>query len=238
MRVLTVIPARAGSKGLPGKNVRPLAGKPLLVWTIEAALAAGLAAADVVVSTDSPDIAAIARQAGATVPFLRPPELATDDASSLAVLQHAVANAELRTGAPYQWILLLQPTSPLRRAADILAALSLAGAAGENCDSVVSVTERPAHHPRLASTIAGDGYLKPFIGSLEGVRRQDCRPVAVFNNGAIYLTRRDVLMHEDAIFGRRAAPLVMPRSRSIDIDDVDDILFAEFAMSRERKLSG
>jgi len=202
-------------------------------------LAAGLPRDDIVVSTDSREIGAIASDAGVTVPFLRPAALATDEASSLAVLQHALADAELRTGAPYEWILLLQPTSPLRGATDIQAAITLAKSEGVNCDSVVSVTERQAEHPVHAKTIAKDGYLRSFSGaSLEGVRRQDCQPIAVFNNGAIYLTRRDVLVHRGEILGGRAVALVMPRSRSVDIDDVEDILFAEFAMTRERHLNG
>lgn len=234
--VLAVIPARGGSKGLPGKNIRPLCGLPMIAWTIDAARQAGIPATAVVVSTDDAAIAEIARTSGASVPFRRPDHLATDEATTLDVLMHAVSAVELANPGPagqLGWILLLQPTSPLRTAADITAALDLAATAEPDCDSIIAVAERNAEHPRLAKKIDKDGYLTPFLGaSLEGIRRQDCRPSAVFNNGAIYLTRRSVLMESRRILGDRARALVMPRERSIDVDDEIDFVLAECLLSR------
>ncbi|MEQ8443917.1 MAG: acylneuraminate cytidylyltransferase family protein [Alphaproteobacteria bacterium] len=231
MSILAVIPARGGSKGLPGKNIMPLCGKPLIVWTIEAALGASCGISDVVVSTDDDAISSAAVAAGALVPFRRPEELAADDTPTLPVIQHAVREMEAARGEPYGWVLTLQPTSPLRTARDIDVAVSLATDSKPACDSVISVTERPGEHPRLAKYVEG-GALKPFVGeSLEGVRRQDCRPPAVFNNGAIYLTRRSVLMDRGAILGDRALACPMPRERSIDIDDMLDFQLAELILS-------
>jgi CMP-N,N'-diacetyllegionaminic acid synthase len=233
MRILAVIPARGGSKGLPGKNIRPLAGRPLIAWTIDAAKDAGEKIADIVVSTDDESIADVARTAGVDVPFLRPDTLARDDTPTLPVIQHAVGDMETRRGAAYDWIMTLQPTSPLRDGLDIDAVIGMAKAAVPPCDSVVSVTERPGEHPRLAKH-EEDGALRPFIGeSLEGIRRQDCAPPALFNNGAIYLTRRDVLMDGNAILGERALAYRMPRSRSVDIDDLLDFKLAELILSDE-----
>lgn len=230
MSILAIIPARGGSKALPGKNVKLLAGRPLIAWTVEAALNASCGIADIIVSTDSESIAEAARTAGASVPFLRPSTIAQDDTPTLPVIQHAVLEMEADRDNPYDWVLTLQPTSPLRTAADIEASVALARNSDPPCDSVIAVTERPGEHPRLAK-FEQDGVLKPFIGdSLEGIRRQDCTPPALFNNGAIYLTRRDVVMKQNAILGERALPYCMPLSRSIDIDDLLDFKMTEMIL--------
>lgn len=228
-----MIPARGGSKALPGKNIKLLAGRPLIAWTVEAALKASCGIADIIVSTDSDEIAEAARAAGGAVPFLRPPAIAQDDTPTLPVIQHAVLEMEADRDTPYDWILTLQPTSPLRTATDIDASVALARDSDPLCDSVISVTERPGEHPRLAK-FQQDGVLKPFIGdNLEGIRRQDCTPPALFNNGAIYLTRRDVLMDQGAILGNRALAYCMPQSRSIDIDDLLDFKLTELILTEK-----
>lgn len=230
MRILTIIPARAGSKGLSGKNIRQLAGKPLITWTLEATRAAGLNPDDVIVSTDSEQIAEVVREAGGNCPFLRPAELATDDASSLVVMQHALAFAESYS-AQYDWLLLLQPTSPLRTGDDIKHVIQIAQS-NHLADSVISVSEEPSYHPHFAKYIDPSGSLKPFgAASLESTRRQDCHPSVVFNNGAIYLTRRDILQ-KNMILGNHSIAYIMPKERSIDIDDEFDFVVAQAMIER------
>lgn len=230
-RVLAIITARGGSKRIPHKNIRPLAGKPLIARTIDAALAVPSLHA-VVVSTDDEAIAQASRIAGADVPFIRPPELSTDTAASLPVVQHATTFIEQRDGMTFDWVLLLQPTSPLRTAADIEAALVVA--AHGDCDSVVAVKPMPVH-PIFAKKIDVDGYIKPFVlDEPEGLRRQDAMPPAYCRNGAIYLTQRRVLMEENSLYGKRIRAYVMPEERSVDIDTPLDFALAEILLnSRE-----
>jgi CMP-N,N'-diacetyllegionaminic acid synthase len=224
-KVLAVIPARGGSKGVPGKNVRALAGKPLIAWTIETALAARGCFHRIVVSTDDPAIAALARRYGAEAPFLRPAELATDTSPMLPALQHAVRFVEDSDAIRLDWIMLLQPTAPFRSPEDIAAALALARAGG--ADSIISVERVHAHHPILMKKIV-DGRLEPYcVPEREGTRRQDYDPPAYMRNGAIYLTRRDVLLERNSIWGETIKPYVMPEERSVSIDSERDFLMAE-----------
>jgi CMP-N-acetylneuraminic acid synthetase len=228
-RILAVITARGGSKRVPGKNIRPFAGKPLLAWTIEAALGCRDQLHGLVLSTDDEAIAQVGREFGAEVPFMRPAELSGDTAGSLAVVQHATRFIEARDGVCMDWVLLLQPTSPLRAACDISAALDLARS--HDCDSVVAVTEMPTH-PVFAKTIDADGLLRPFLlEEPEGLRRQDAGPPAYMRNGAIYLTRRNVLMERNSIYGARIRPCMMPAERSVDIDTDLDFRLAELLLS-------
>lgn len=225
MKVLVVITARGGSKGVPRKNLRLLCGKPLIAWSIDCALAIKDRLFRIVVSTDDPEIAKIAEQYGAEAPFLRPAELATDESSSIDAVRHAVAFVEGEAGTPVDWVLLLQPTSPLRRPEDIVAALDIATAV--HCDSVIAVEQVVETHPMLLKTIE-DGRLKPYGNApLDGVRRQDCTPDVFISNGAIYLTRRDVVMKAGSFIGVDARPYQMPRERVLDIDSERDFQIAE-----------
>ena len=232
MRVLAVITARGGSKGLPRKNVRPLAGKPLIVHTIEAALGLGARLHRLIVSTDDEEIAAISRAAKSDVPFLRPPGLARDDTPSLPVVQHATGFVEAQESRPFDWILLLQPTSPLRTTQDLEAALDLAS--DGKASAVISVFEANDSHP-LKMNVVEDGLLRPYDPRrAEGVRRQDFTPPVYKTNGAVYLVRRDVLMEDDSLWGDAPRPLVMPAERSLDIDTELDFALAELLLERSR----
>lgn len=223
--VLAVIPARGGSKGVPRKNLRAMAGKPLIAWTVEAARAVGDLIANVVVSTDDPEIAEAARSCGAYVPFLRPSHLAEDRTPMLPVLQHAVSLVEDEYNTRFDWVLLLQPTAPLREPADIRSALLLAQTT--DCDSVISVVQVFAVHPILMKRIENN-RLRPFVlEEKEGTRRQDYQPPAYMRNGAIYLTRRDVLMADNSIWGKSICPYVMPEERSASIDNEIDFRVCE-----------
>ena len=219
-KILAVIPARAGSKGVPRKNIRPICGKPLITYTIEAALQVQHLFHRLIVSTEDEEIAAIARQNGAEVPFLRPIELSGDDVPTLPVLQHAVRFVEKQDDIILDWVLLLQPTDPLRQAADIEAALELSQQ--DPCDSVISVVQVFSTHPILMKRIEDNQLLPYCIEEKEGTRRQDYKPAAYMRNGAIYLTRRKVLIEQNSIWGQVIRPYVMPPERSVGVDsDLD-----------------
>ena len=227
-RVLAVITARGGSKGLTNKNVRMLAGKPLIAHTIDAALGLGNGLYRVIVSTDDEKTAAISRRTGAAVPFMRPSELAEDDTPLLPVVQHAARFVEKQDRKIMDWILLLQPTSPLRTTEDITAALDIA--LEHRPTAVVSVVESFDSHPMKLKVIT-DGALEPYNPDwIEGIARQDYSPRVYKTNGAIYLVRRDVLMEQNSLWGDLVLPFFMPRERSIDIDTEFDLRVATFLM--------
>jgi CMP-N-acetylneuraminic acid synthetase len=239
MNCLAIITARGGSKGLPGKNIKLMAGKPMIVWTIEAARQAQ-SVARVCVSTDDAAIASVSRDWGAEVPFLRPVELARDDTPGIAPVLHAVKWMEEHEGFRPDYVMLLQPTSPLRTAQDITSATELAESKGG--DSVVSVSE-VKHHPCWAMKIQEDGALSNFLGlDLAEVqrkypRRQDL-PAAYAENGAIYLTQRSVLLETQSFYGRRLLGYVMPAERSLDIDSKWDFDLADSILSARGKHDG
>ncbi len=216
---LAVVPARSGSKRIPEKNTRLLAGKPLVVWTIEAARTCPRLE-NVIVSTDSSSIAEVARAAGADVPFMRPAALATDTAATVDVIRHASSFIEAQ-GRLVTAVVTLQPTSPLRTGADIEAALELFSS--DPTRAVVSVS--PAPSPvEFMMRIVGD-ELVPVGGAWPQMRTQDARPAYVLN-GAIFITPRE-LLDRGSLVGPRPRPYVMPRERSIDIDDELDWRIAE-----------
>jgi CMP-N,N'-diacetyllegionaminic acid synthase len=228
-RTLAVIPARGGSKGVPRKNVRPVHGRPLLAYTADTALASRHLLHDVVLSTDDEEIAEVGRSLGLSVPFLRPSELAGDAVPIVPVLQHAVSFLERRDGVRMDWVLLLQPTEPFRTVEDVEAALDLADRGG--CDSVISVVRVFAVHPVLMKRIEGDRLLPYCVEEREGTRRQDYDPSAYMRNGAIYLTRRDVLMERRSIWGDVIRPFVMPPERSVSVDSELDLKLVELLMA-------
>lgn len=232
-KILAVIPARGGSKGVVHKNIRPIGGKPLIAYTIETALAARHLLHRTIVSTDDPDIAAVARDHGADVPFLRPAELAGDQVPMLPVLQHAVKFIEAQDGIRLDWVLLLQPTAPLRALEDIEASLKVAFQ--NDGDSVISVVQIFAEHPILMKRIVDNRLLPYCVEEQEGTRRQDYQPPAYMRNGAIYLTRRDVLIEKNSIWGQVIRPYKMPAERSVNIDSELDLKLIELIMQERNE---
>ncbi len=214
---------------MPRKNTRPICGKPLIAYTIETALAARHLFHRVIVSTEDAEIAAVARQFGGEVPFMRPAELADDQAPTLPVLQHAVRFVEQQDQIRLDWVCLLQPTDPFRSVEDIEESLRLARAGG--CDSVISVVQVFAVHPILMKRIEDNRLLPYCIEEKEGTRRQDYQPPAYMRNGAIYLTRRDVLMERHSIWGEVIRPYVMPPERSVGVDSELDLKLVEMLMA-------
>ena len=228
-RSLAIIPARGGSKGLPGKNILPLQGKPLIAHTIEGARAAHCIHR-VVVSTESTEIAQIARQYGAEVPFLRPAELARDETPTLPVLQHVLRELAASEGREPDIVVILQPTSPLRRSEDIDRAVNMLEETG--ADSVVSLCVAE-HHPAWMRRIES-GRVLPFLeNAREYTRRQDLPPVYRFN-GAIYVSRTRVLLQENVILGRDTRALVMDAESSVDIDTPLDLKIAALIMQERQ----
>ena len=227
MRVLGLIPARGGSKGVSRKNVRALAGKPLLQWTVEAALAARTLTS-VVVSTDDEEIASVGRRCGATVPFLRPVELAEDDTPTLPVVQHAVRALE-KFGDRFDAVCLLQPTSPFRKCADIDACVELLATSG--ADAVISVLRvPPEYNPHWVYFTASDGSLSLSTGESEPLPRRQVLPAAFHRDGSVYVTRRDVVMENNSLYGRRVIGYELTQPCAINIDTPADWLRAESMM--------
>lgn len=223
MSVLAVITARGGSKGIFRKNTKLLAGKPLIAWTIEAARQA-TCVDRVVVSTDDDEIRSVALRFGADVPFIRPAPLASDSATSIDTLFHAISYFP-----EYDWILLLQPTSPLRSAGDIDGIWELSQS--KNVSSVVSLCEA-LHTPSLIYHFDDGDFLVPLYDAENFFnRRQDFKPAYALN-GALYLAKRDWLYKHKKFIGPDTAGYVMPQERSVDIDTEYDWLWAEFLIGQ------
>jgi CMP-N,N'-diacetyllegionaminic acid synthase len=220
---LALIPARGGSKGIPRKNIRHIAGKPLIAWTIEAARdAAGIDR--VVVSTDDAEIAEVAIAWGADVPFLRPAELASDDAPGIAPVLHAIGELP-----GYSRLLLLQPTSPLRDARCIEAMLHFATEQG--CDKIVSVC-RPEHSPFWCYSVEEQQRLTPLFDTVVA-RRQD-QPEVVSLNGAMYLSDCAAIIADRRLVGPDTRGFVMTAEQSVDIDTMLDWRLAEMLLNEKR----
>jgi len=219
---LGIVPARGGSKGVPGKNLRTVGPRTLIEWAARSALPSRLDR--VIVSTDSKEIAVEAERVGLEVPFLRPSELATDASLTIHVVQHALSEL----GTSWDAVMILQPTSPFRSTEDIDRCLELF--AGTKPDSVVSVTEVGDHHPARMKSIE-DGFLidPPFAEEVEGQPRQTL-PKLYLRNGAIYLTATQVLLN-GSIKGLRSLAYVMPEERSLNIDNEFDLRIADAVAS-------
>lgn len=224
--VLAIVPARGGSKGLPAKNLRPLAGLPLIAHSI---LFTKLCPEidRCIVSTDSEEIADVARRYGADVPFLRPAHLATDEAAMWPVLQHAVREVEREQGLRFEFVLLLQPTAPCRIPEDVSRALSLLQE-DSNAVGVVAVSE-PEFNPRWVCVEERNGYMQSLFPESEAcVRRQDV-PTVYRVNGLLYLWRSDYLLNAAApqYDEKPHRMLLVPDLRALDIDTERDLLICE-----------
>ena len=232
-KTLAIIPARGGSKGLPKKNIKLMNGKPMIAYSIEAARDSGIFS-EIMVSTDSDEIAAIARQNGASVPYMRPGELSGDMATTAAVIRHCIEFYQ-NNGSDYDNICLLQPTSPLRTKVHIIEAYELFSE--KNANSLVSVCECE-HSPLWANTIGDDLRLDHFIREeIKNLRRQDL-PQYYRLNGAIYFSKTDIFMNQSSFLGYNTIAYKMDLRSSIDIDMEEDFLFAELLMKRNNKGKG
>ncbi len=220
-RVLAVVPARGGSRGIPRKNLVRVGGQSLLEWTAEAAR--GSQVIDrIVLSSEDAEILAAGRAAGLDTPFVRPDALAQDDTPGVDPVLHALDALEMQ-GDRYEWVVLLQPTSPLRSAADIDGAAALCAAGAPAAVSVVAADKSPWWMFRLAA----DARMEPLLDpATRPSRRQDAGPVYVLN-GAVYVARVDWLRRTRSFLSDETAGLVMPRERSVDVDEPADLRVAQ-----------
>lgn len=219
MRVLGVIPARGGSKGVHRKNIRPLCGKPLLAYTAEAASAASRLTRTIL-STEDDEIADIGRSLGIDVPFMRPVELAEDATATFPVILHAVTKLE-SIGEYYDAVCLLQPTNPLRRAEDIDNCIELMETTG--ADSVISILPVPAtFNPKWVYWRLPDGEMKLSSGDTEPVTRRQDLPAAFHREGSVYVTKRSVLTEYGNLYGQNVRGYEIDEANSINIDTKED----------------
>lgn len=224
-----MVPARGGSRGIPRKNVRPLAGRPLLWYTAAVAQESRLLSR-VVLSSDDVEVMALGRQLGLDVPFARPAELATDAARSVDVVLHAVSWLATEQRDEYDVIALLEPTSPLRTAEDIDGPLTRL--LEEGADAVATVTRVVAPHPMKMQIVEG-GRLRPLMPGFwrDGVSRQALPPVFAFN-GALYAIRREVLERSRTLLPPDTLAYEIPAERAVNLDSPLDWTLAEGLLAR------
>ncbi len=223
--ILAIIPARGGSKRLPRKNVIDLAGKPLIAWTIEAALGCSFID-EVIVTTDDVEIAEVSKRYGASVPFMRPAIFASDTATSFDTIKHAIDFYRDNFSKKFDLIVLLQPTSPLRSAHNIYEAIELLEE--KSADAVVSVCETD-HSPLWMNTLPNDLSMNNFLrDDVKNIRSQDL-PRNYRLNGAIYICQADRLVVEKSfIIFNNIFAYIMNKDTSVDIDDSFDLKVANF----------
>ncbi len=227
--IVAIIPARGGSKSVPRKNIKLLAGKPMLAWTIESALQSRCLDR-VVISTEDDEIATVARSWGAETPYLRPPQLASDTASAVDVVLHTLEWLKQNENVQPEFVLLLQPTSPLRNADDIHNVIMLQKE--KNANAVVSVCEA-VHPPHWLRRIGSDSELLPWLSEAAPNRRQEIETLYQFN-GALYLIRPEVLASEKTFIPEPTFAYVMPLERSVDVDTPFDFRVADLLL-RDRQ---
>lgn len=232
MTVRAFVPARGGSKGVPGKNIRPLQGKPLIAYTLEAAQKASRVDS-IAVSTDSPEIAKVCEEYGVPVPRLRPEPLAGDTAR----VQDAILWELEQDPQPSDYLLLLQPTTPFRTEQDVDEAIALAER--WNAVSVVGFTLEVTRHPGYMYRVQEENRqrpasVKPLLDIPLGTPRQDFPPMA-YRNGAIYLVRTDWFMEHHSFASPDVIPYFMPEERSMNIDTEDDFKLAEWLLEQRSR---
>ena len=226
--VIAVIPARSGSKGLPGKNIRELCGKPLIAWSIEAGLASKYI--DVVlVSTDAIDIADIAKKYGAFVPFIRPSELATDEATSFAVVRHVLNYFQEELKKNFYYTVLLEPTSPIREDTDIDNMLEKLESANRDFDAIVSLGEVHGH-PTIIRKVVGQ-KVERFSPELPVSSRRQDNEIVYFPYGVGYILKTQTLLDLKTFYPPRTTYHLLQRHQCFEIDDIYDFISIEAILS-------
>lgn len=222
-KILGVITARGGSKGIPGKNIKILGKNPLIAYTIKSAQKSRLLT-NLIVSTDDKKIANVCKKYNCSVPFLRPKHLAKDNTKHLPVIQHAIIFMEKLNKIKYDYVVILQPTSPFRTPEDI--DNTLKKLIQSRSDSAVTLVEWSETHPIKAKKLINGRVLSYCIDEPEGTRRQDLHKVYK-RNGSVYAMKRDLIIKQNKIYGNYICGIIVPRERSIDIDNLDDWKKAE-----------
>ena len=230
--VIGIVPARAGSKGLPRKNIAPLCGKPLIAWSIEAGLRSQYIDL-VIVSTDSNKIAGIAAEYGASVPFIRPAELATDETPTIDVVIHALEYLNNQRKQRFDYTVLLEPTSPLRDEADIDRAIKqLVDNVGAS--SLVGISRTEAQNPAFLVCLSENNFLIGLDQSeIKPVRRQEIRDV-YFLEGSIYVSDTKTLIARKTFCHQETLGCIFPKWKSLEVDDLEDLLMVEALMLHKK----
>lgn len=223
-RVIAIIPARGGSKGLPNKNIKPLCDMPLIGWSIESGLGSQYID-EVMVTTDSEEIAAIARELGASVPFLRPPALATDVAKTFDAIKHVIDFYALEIGEQFDYVVLLEPTSPIREKNDIDTMLEKLATNESDFDAIISIGE-VHEHPSIMKKVVGQ-RIEPFCKELVTATRRQDNDVAYFPYGVAYIIKTKALLQEETFYAHRTTHYLLQRHQCYEIDDLYDFLAIE-----------
>jgi len=233
-KVLVVIPARSGSKGLPNKNIKVLCGLPLLGWPINAALGSKYIDS-VIVSTDDQKIAELAKELGAETPFIRPDKIATDTSPTHETLLHALDYLASK-GQDFDYIVLLEPTSPLTESSDIDNALDILESNHEIADAIVGVSKVHATHPSFCISINSKGLVKPYQGKAFDlpVRRQEIDDVYFFD-GSLYISEVKKYRQETTFYHDRTLPYVVPQWKSLEVDTLLDFVLIETVMKNRNQ---
>lgn len=230
-KILAIIPARGGSKGLPGKNIRPLLGKPLIGWSIEHAQQSKYID-EIFVSTDSPEIAVVAESFGVRVPELRPVELANDEAPSSAFITYTIEKYK-KKGSLFDYFILLEPTSPLRDVEDIDKSIEII-IDNPNNDSIVGVCKAEDVHPAFMVKIGTDNRLQPYEDKMKSLRRQDLPDVFYFE-GSIYVSKCNVYLDKKAFYHDKTLSYIVPKWKSFEVDDIIDFTIIEAMMKLKQQ---
>jgi CMP-N-acetylneuraminic acid synthetase len=231
IRILGLTLARGGSKSVPRKNIKPIAGLPLIGYTITEALKSKFITR-YIVSTDDEEIRQVAIECGADAPFLRPREFSTDEASSVSAMQHAVDWIEQQEEVKYDYIVELMCTNPMKSAEDIDA--SIEKLISTQADSVIAVHQLEDHHPARIKKIVDDKIVDFCIAEIPESRRQDLMPEAYIRSGSIYALKRDYLMNDGKRYGSdNSRPYILPPERSVNIDTEIDFMIAELMINKQ-----
>lgn len=231
-KILCIIPARSGSKGLPGKNIRELAGKPLLTWPIHAAQNSQYVD-KILVSTDCEKIATIAKKNGAEVPYLRPPYLALDNSPSYSLIEDLLNNLS----ETFDYVLLLEPTSPLTDSYDIDKAIDMLDSSSMNFDSIVGITKEEKSHPSYLIRSSSKGCLSSYIeeGFEHPIRRQDLSPLYRME-GSLYLSKTASLKNYQSFYQKRTLGYEVPEWKSMEIDSIVDFICIEAIINKKEMI--
>jgi N-acylneuraminate cytidylyltransferase/CMP-N,N'-diacetyllegionaminic acid synthase len=224
---LAIIPARGGSKGLPGKNIKELCGKPLIAWSIEAGLKSNYLD-ETMVTTDYQNILDISKQYGASVPFLRPDELANDTATSFDAINHTIEFYKNELNKEFDYIVLLEPTSPLRESSDIDKAIEVL--MDSDADSIVGICRTEDQNPAFLVLKNEKSFISGYENKeMRVLRRQDINDVYFFE-GTIYISKTDALLDKKTFYHENTIGYEVPKYKSLEIDDMEDFIMVEAIM--------
>ena len=234
-KVLAIIPARSGSKGLKNKNIKTFCKKPLIFWAIKAAKKSKLID-KIIVSTDSRKIKKICKDFDVDVPFLRPKKISQDNSKSIELIVHAI-NYFKKKSQFYNYVILLEPTSPLTSNTDIDKAIRTLYKKRKSADAIVGVSQNINKHPINNVRVNSRGHIKPYQKKLTFVRRQNLDKLYYFD-GSLYVSKTHTLIRKKSFYHNRTLGFVTPKWKSIEIDDLTDFIAAEAIFKNKKKFEG